>query len=79
MAKVYLETTVVSYITARPNRALITAANQQISREWWEKRRSAFDLVVSELVHQEAAAGDAGAAAERRALLAGIPVVERPL
>ena len=45
--KVYLETTIPSYLTARPSRDLVTAAHQQITREWWDTRRHAFDLFVS--------------------------------
>jgi hypothetical protein len=71
--RVYLETTVVSYLTARPSRAVITAAHQQITMEWWERRRHDFDLVVSELVLREAEGGDPEMARRRLAVLAGLP------
>jgi len=71
--RVYLETTVVSYLTSRPSRSLIGAAHQQLTVDWWEQRRGDFDLVVSELVFREAAAGDPAAAKLRLATLAGIP------
>lgn len=74
--KVYLETTIVSYLTARPSRDLIIAAHQQITREWWEKRRGELDLFVSQIVLKEAAAGDEAAAAERLELLNSLPVLE---
>jgi PIN domain-containing protein len=74
MASVYLETTIISYLSARPSRDVVTAAHQQITREWWE-RRNRFDLFVSELVVQEAGAGDAGASVRRLELLQGIPVL----
>ena len=48
--RVYLETTIISYLTARPSRDLIVAANQQITQDWWEMRRASFDLFVSEAV-----------------------------
>ena len=48
--RVYLETTFVSYLTARPTRDLIRAARQEITREWWETRRKDFDLYISQLV-----------------------------
>ena len=48
--RVYLETTVVSYLTARPSRAVIAAAHREITVDWWERRRRDFDVVVSELV-----------------------------
>jgi len=44
--KVYLETTVISYLAARPSSDLVTAAKQQISREWWETRRVKFELYI---------------------------------
>jgi hypothetical protein len=57
---------------------LVHAAHQQITREWWEKRGK-FDLYASRLVVQECQAGDAQAAAERLASLAGIPLLQRPM
>jgi predicted nucleic acid-binding protein len=62
----YLETSIVSYLTARPSHDLIRAAHQQVTRDWWEMR-SNFDLYVSQLVLDEAKAGNA-VAAERRLL-----------
>lgn len=62
---VYLETTIISYLTARPTRDLIMAANMQVTREWWESRREGFDLFVSDAVRLEASAGDADAARRR--------------
>lgn len=54
----------------------MTAARQQVTHEWWTRRRGEFDLFVSELLHSEAAAGDAVAASRRLALLGGLPVVD---
>lgn len=62
---VYIETTIVSYLTAWSSRDLVRAAHQQITREWWREQRLQFDLVASELVMRESSAGDATAAAER--------------
>jgi len=73
--KVYLETTIVSYLTARPSRDLITAAHQQITQQWWETQRARFDLFVAPPVMQEAQAGDPEAAARRVAALHGIPLL----
>lgn len=74
--KVYLETSVISYLTSRPNRDLIVAANQQITQEWWHTRRQYFDLFVSQLVTQEASSGDQALAQQRLQALQGIPVLE---
>lgn len=73
--RVYIETTIPSYLTAWPSRNVVRAAHQQLTRQWWETRREDFDLVVSQLVLDESAAGDVDAANERLALLRGIPVL----
>jgi predicted nucleic acid-binding protein len=66
--KAYIETSVVSYLTAWPSRDLVRAAQQQVTREWWATRGS-FDLFTSQFVFDEAAAGDEDAAASRLAVL----------
>ena len=73
--KVYLETTVVSYLTARPSRDLITAAHQHITQQWWQTQRTRFDLFVAQPVIQEAQAGDPEAAGRRIAVLQNIPLL----
>jgi hypothetical protein len=76
MDKVYIETSIVSYASAWPSRDIETAARQQQACDWWTTERSKFDLVTSQLTLNEAAAGDAIAAADRLKLLAGLPLVE---
>jgi len=71
--KAYIETTVISYLTARESPVAVIAGRQQVTREWWERRRDLYDLAVSEIVAQEAADGDAEAASKRLAVLEGIP------
>ena len=73
--KIYLETTIVSYLTARPSRDLITAAHQQITQQWWHTQRARFDLFVAPPVMQEVQAGDPDAAARRLAALQSIPIL----
>ena len=58
----YLETSVISYLTARPSRDLITQAHQQLTLDWWEEKRTGFQVFVSALVILEAERGDAEAA-----------------
>lgn len=70
---VYIETSFVSYLTARPSRDLVMAARQQTTREWWDVERAHFDLFTSELVIVEASAGDPVAAAERLDILNALP------
>jgi len=74
--RVYVETTIVSYLTARPSRDLIIAAHQQITHEWWQTRQADYELCVSELVLDEAGAGDAQAAQERLLFLQPMLVIE---
>lgn len=72
--RVYLETTVISYLTApRPSRTVIVAAHQEITVQWWQRRRQDFDLFVSELVLREASAGDPEVAQRRLAALTELP------
>ena len=71
--KVYIETTVVSYLTSRDSSTPLIAGRQQITREWWEARRDLFDLTVSEIVVQEAAEDDTEAAKKRLSMMEGIP------
>lgn len=73
--KVYIETTVVSYLTARPSRDLVMTAHSQISQEWWDSRRLSFDLYTSQLVIQEASVGDEEMAKKRLEALNGIPIL----
>ncbi|MGE3537926.1 MAG: hypothetical protein AB7N91_10905 [Candidatus Tectimicrobiota bacterium] len=73
--KVYLETTIVSYLSARPSRDLITAAHQHITQQWWYTQRTRFDLFIAPPVMQEAQSGDPAAAARRLAALQGIPLL----
>ena len=76
MPDVYLETTIPSYLAARPSRDLVIAAHQQITHEWWAHARERFDLYVSEAVLAEIRAGDPDAAAQRLDLVAGLPALE---
>jgi len=73
--KVYLETTIPSYLVGRRSRDLMVAAHQQITEEWWELRRAKFDLYTSELVLYEVRAGDSRLANRRLELLEGIPLL----
>lgn len=73
---VYLETSIIGYLTLRPSRDLVTAANQQLTRDWWDERREDFDLFVSEAVTAECGAGDVDAASDRLDKLAGIAILD---
>lgn len=73
--RVYVETTIISYLSARLSRDLVVAAHQQLTEEWWGQRMS-FDLYTSQVVTREAAAGDREMAQRRLAFVAEIPLLE---
>ncbi len=74
--RVYIETTFISYLTARPHREVVIAGHQQVTHEWWDQCRGSYELCVSQLVLQEAGAGDPQAAQERVDLLRTMTCVE---
>jgi hypothetical protein len=67
--KVHIETSVLSYLAARPSRNSITAARQRITEHWWNQERHRFDLLASELVTTEAERGDPSVVQARLSLL----------
>lgn len=73
--RVYVETSVLGHLTSWPSGDLIVAGRQKITRDWWPYALRAYDLVVSELVHREAGAGDPRAVQDRLEALRGIPVL----
>jgi predicted nucleic acid-binding protein len=75
-SSVYVETSVISYLTARQSQDVIIAARQAITRNWWQETRHRFDVYLSMLVIDEAGAGDAGAAAQRAQVMDGLPILE---
>ena len=75
-AAVYIETSIVSYLTARPSRDLLVAAHQQLTVTWWEQQRSHYDLFTSQVVLAEARAGDPEAAQRRIAVLERLPLLD---
>jgi hypothetical protein len=72
---VYIETTIVSYLTAWPSRDVVRLSHELLTRDWWNDERSRFELYASELVIRESSAGDATAAAERLKALAELPLL----
>lgn len=72
---VYMETSIVSYVAARPSGDLVAAARQQLTHVWWECHKSDFDVWVSELVLEEAKLGDLAAAQKRIDAVADLPVL----
>ena len=72
----YIETSVVSYLTARPSRDVVIVARQQVTREWWRTARDRFHLAASELVIREARQGDPNAARARLMRLDGVTLLD---
>ncbi len=76
MESVYIETTIISYLVSRPSRDLLVAAHQQITHEWWNRRREQFECYVSQVVIDEVQAGDDDAAGRRMEGIVAFPVLE---
>ncbi len=76
MQTVYVETTIVSYLAAYPSRDLVTAAHQQITRDWWHVVRNRFELYISETVIAEIQAGDPEAGDRRLQIVQNLPLLE---
>nr|VFJ44038.1 MAG: hypothetical protein BECKDK2373C_GA0170839_100741 [Candidatus Kentron sp. DK]VFJ53518.1 MAG: hypothetical protein BECKDK2373B_GA0170837_104239 [Candidatus Kentron sp. DK] len=75
-ATVYIESSVISYLMARPSRDMVTAARQAITVEWWNEHRERYELYLSALVEDEISQGDPRAVERRLASTDGIPVLD---
>jgi hypothetical protein len=73
--RLYVETTIPSYLTARRSRDLRLAADQLATQEWWDECRHDYELFISQMVLKEAGRGDPESATARLARLAGIPLL----
>ncbi len=76
MPRVYIETSIVSYLRQRPSGQVVTAARQLLTRRWWEQERFQYELVTSQYVIDEAADGDPLRAQERLDSLEDIPSLQ---
>jgi predicted nucleic acid-binding protein len=75
METVYLETTIISYLTAWRSQQTVMAGRQDETRDWWDNHRSRYELFTSQLVLEEATRGDPVAAKRRLEILIGIPLL----
>jgi hypothetical protein len=73
--KVYVETTVISYLAAKPSRNIVIAGHQQVTHRWWNERRRLYRLIASQLVLNEASGGDPAAAERRCEILAELELL----
>jgi len=72
---VYIETSIASYLMARPTSDLLAAAWQKATVDWWDTQRNRFDLYTSDVVTEEAGKGNPEAAMRRLEALSGIPIL----
>ena len=73
---VYIETTIIGYLTSRPREDPIVSGHQNTTRDWWQTAADRFNLVASELVVRECSAGDQTAAEARLDALAEITLLQ---
>ncbi|HEY0152109.1 MAG TPA: type II toxin-antitoxin system VapC family toxin [Longimicrobium sp.] len=71
----YIETSIVSYLVARPSRDPMMAERQRQTRDWWDNHRGEYRLVTSEIVTREAARGEAMMAQARMNILHALPTL----
>jgi hypothetical protein len=74
--RLYLESTIPSYLAAVPSRDLLVAAHQQVTTEWWRTRRTGFEIYVSQFVLDEIAKGDPDVARRRLHAVKGMPLLD---
>ena len=74
--RIYIESTILSYVVARPARDLLQAARQQLTRDWWDLKREHHELFTSQVVLDEITDGEAEMARQRLKLLRGVPLLE---
>ena len=71
----YLDTSIIGYLTIRPSTNLITTSNSVITQNWWDTRRQNFTLYISEVVLEELARGDQEIATKRLDLISELPLL----
>src|SRR5689334_16999505 len=72
--RIYIESTIPSYVVARPARDLFQVVRQELTRNWWESQRPNHDCFVSYVVWKEISAGNPEMARLRRDLLAWVTI-----
>jgi predicted nucleic acid-binding protein len=74
--RVYIETSVVSYLTARPSRDIIVAGHQETTRNLWPDLTAKYETYISALVCEEAVKGDPDQAKMRLAAIEALPMLD---
>ena len=75
MESVYIETTIPSYYVARRSRDIVHAARQELTIEWWDNHRFAYELLSSQIVLEEISRGENSMAKKRLAMLSNVPLL----
>ena len=73
--RVYIETSVIGFLTARLSNNVVLAGHQASTREFWTHRRR-YELFISDLVVRECEKGDVDQARLRDEAIAGLPVLD---
>jgi predicted nucleic acid-binding protein len=76
--RIYVETSVISYLAARPSRDALTSMRQIATHLWWQGRGRTFVATISDLVLVEIRRGDATAAQRRESLCSELEVIDEP-
>jgi hypothetical protein len=74
--RIYIESTIPSYLVARPARDLLQAARQQMTKDWWDLKRHNHELFTSQIVLDEIAEGERAMANHRLKIMSGIPMLD---
>ena len=74
--RIYIESTIPSYVVARPARALLQAARQQVTKDWWDLERSSHELFTSQIVLDEIAIGEKAMARDRLDVMIQIKLLD---
>ena len=74
--RIYIESTIPSYVVARPARDLLQAARQQLAKDWWDLKRAKHELFTSQVVLDEITSGETAMAQQRLDVMAQIKLLD---
>ena len=74
-ASIYIESSIISYLTSRPSRDVVKAGRQAITSDWWLNSKSQYEVYISALVEEEISGDDPTAAAKRLEAVVNIPSI----
>lgn len=74
--RVYIETTVLSYFTARPSRDIMVVGHQEATRDLWPDLTAKYDTYISAIVYEEARKGEPEQAKMRLTAIEPFPMLD---